>query len=199
MDKRYTWSDYQTWPADERWEIIGARAYAMSPSPSFRHQAVSGEIHVALVGYFRKKHCRVLNAPIDVRLSDEDIVQPDIVVVCNRQQIKRTHIEGAPTLVVEVVSSSSQLRDRHDKMALYARFGIREYWIVTPFPSLVEVYALEGESYRVHHTYKKGEILHSAQFADLSVDLSQVFDFPLEPEEEQIEETREPPAAESAE
>ena len=48
MDKRYTWSDYQTWPDDERWEIIGARAYAMSPSPSFRHQAVSGEIHVAL-------------------------------------------------------------------------------------------------------------------------------------------------------
>ena len=78
-------------------------------------------------------------------------------------------------------------------MALYARCGIQEYWIVTPFPSLVEVYALDGASYRVHQTYKKDEVLHSAQFADLTVDLSDVFDFPLESEEEQIEETREPP------
>jgi Uma2 family endonuclease len=193
--RRYTWTDYRTWPDDERWEIIGGRAYAMSPSPGFRHQAVSAELAAALVEQFRGKPCRPICAPIDVRLSEADVVQPDILVVCNEEQIKQTHIEGAPALVVEIVSPSSELRDRHDKLALYARFGVKEYWIVTPFPSLVEVYRLDGDSYRVHGVYRKGEVLHSATFPDLAVDLTPVFGFPLEPEEQKLDRPPASPAA----
>jgi Uma2 family endonuclease len=130
---------------------------------------------------------------MDVKLSEEDIVQPDILVICNSDQIKTTHIEGPPALVVEIISGASEVHDRCDKLALYARFGVCEYWIVTPFPSLIEVYALEGDSYRVVRVYRKTETIRSAQFPDLTVDLAPVFDFPLDPEEEERERGKAPP------
>ena len=103
----YTWADYQTWNDDQRWEIIGGEAYLMSPGPTSRHQIISSALHAQMYAYFTGKPCRVLAAPMDVRLSDEDVVQPDLLVVCRPDQLTRTHIEGAPTLVVEILSASS--------------------------------------------------------------------------------------------
>jgi Uma2 family endonuclease len=136
---RYSWADYQTWDDDRRWEIIGGEAYLMSPSPMARHQLVSGELQRQMMNYLKGKRCRLLNAPMDVVLSEENVVQPDLLVVCEPEKITRTHIAGAPTLVVEILSDSSAARDRLLKLGLYARYGVAEYWIVTPWPSLVEV------------------------------------------------------------
>jgi Uma2 family endonuclease len=174
-DRQYTWRDYQSWPDGERWEILDGVAYAMSPSPSLEHQSVSRELLFSLTDYLHGKPCEVFGAPTDVRLSDVDVVQPDIVVVCDDDQLKRTHVDGPPTLVVEVVSPSSEVRDRHDKMALYAKHGVREYWIVTPSSALVEVYILQEAGYRVESVYKKGETLQSPQLPGLAIDLSTVF------------------------
>jgi Uma2 family endonuclease len=193
-EERYNWSDYQKWPDDERWEIIYGEAHMMSPAPSTRHQAALGALAREFLNYFHNRKCQAFLSPVDVKLSDEDIVQPDIVVVCDDQQIKDTHIEGAPSLVVEIVSPSSAVHDRMRKMQLYAEAGVKEYWIVTPFPSLVEVFLLDGKSYRMHKAYDRNQILESATFRKLRIDLKEVFSFTLSSEEKKIYEVKEPPA-----
>jgi len=178
--KKYTWADYRTWPDDERWEVIGGEAYAMSPSPTARHQIIQTKLGRRLDQFFDGKSCRTIVSPMDVRLSDTDIVQPDVLVVCRPEQIRATHIEGAPALVVEILSESSAVRDRTVKMRTYARHGVAEVWLVTPEPPLVEVFQLDGATYRLAGAYGCGERLMSPGFPKLLLRLKDVFDFPPE-------------------
>ena len=127
----------------------GGEAFDMSPPPLSRHQLISMRLTGALLEFFKGKRCQPYAAPFGVKLSDEDVVQPDLFVICNPKQIKHTHIEGPPTLVIEILSESSLRRDRIQKWALYERFGVREYWIVTPHPALIEVYRLRGGQYQL--------------------------------------------------
>ncbi len=182
--KRYDWDDYRSWPEGQRWEIVGGEVFAMSPAPQPRHQMIAGEIFAALRDHLSESPCKAIMAPVDVRLSQEDIVQPDLLVVCYPDQIKRTHIEGPPTLVVEILSESTALYDRTLKLRLYAVSGVKEVWLVTPYPWLVEVLLLDGETYRLAGTYTKTDTLKSPSFPGLAMELSKVFDFPLEPGEE---------------
>lgn len=193
-DARYTWADYRTWPDDERWEIIGGHAYAMAASPTSRHQRIVTELAILMGPFFRGDPCRLFLSPMDVKLSDEDIVQPDLLVVCDPKQIARTHIEGPPHLVVEVASESSHIHDRQAKSALYARFGIAEYWIVTPFPSLVEIFTLRDGAYVWAKSFAREETLASPSFPDLSLPLAPVFDFPLDDHEKELYRVKERPA-----
>ena len=192
--KRFTWADYRAWPDGERWELLGGEAFAMSPSPGSRHQAVSFRLSYALEAYFRGKQCRPFAAPLDVKLSEADAVQPDLLVVCDPAQIKRTHVEGAPALVVEILSPCTEGHDRGRKLELYARSGVAEYWLVSPFPSYVEVLSLDGPGYRVWRVFQREDILRSKLFPGLEVNLPEVFDFPLEPEELELSRPRTGPA-----
>jgi len=194
-ESRFTWDDYRSWDDGQRWEIIDGEAFAMTPVPLVRHQDVVGELYAALHGYFKGHACSLHLSPVDVKLGDADIVQPDLVVVCEEDKVTETHIEGAPTLVVEVLSPSTERFDRIRKMALYARSGVAEVWLVTPYPWLVEVYLLDGETYRFVTGYTKGDTLASPTFPELSIDLDRIFDFPIPPEQ-RIEMVREgrPPA-----
>jgi Uma2 family endonuclease len=192
-DDHFTWDLYRTWPDDERWELIEGVAYSMTPAPRTRHQGIALELGKKLSLHFEGKGCTPFIAPVDVRLSEEDVVQPDLLVVCDRDKIKPTHIEGAPTLVVEILSPSTEVKDRGAKMDLYARSGVSEVWIVTPYPSLIEVYSLTEQGYRLVKAYSKEETLHSEAFKDLEITLEPIFNFPLEPGEE-IRVVRESPA-----
>jgi Uma2 family endonuclease len=185
--KRYSWNDYRSWDDDKRWEIIDGELYDMSPSPTTRHQMISSELAATLHGHVKGGKCRVFPAPMDVKLSDEDVVQPDLLVVCNSSQIKNTHIEGPPELVVEIASPSTATHDRIRKLRLYARSGIKEYWLVSPYPSLIEVLLLDGETYRIQAAFGKTDILRSPTFPDLQIDLKDVFSFPIDPGEEIME------------
>lgn len=189
----FTWNDYRTWPNDQKWEIIDGVAFAMSPSPTSRHQSIVGDLHGHLYPQFKRAPCKLIVSPMDVHLTDLDVVQPDLLVVCKPEQIQRTHIEGAPSLVIEVVSGDSLTRDRVRKLHLYARCGVQEYWIVTPYPSVVEVLQLDHGSYRLHGGYMKEDTLLSPLFPELRLELSDVFRFPLEPGDE-LPIMREPPA-----
>jgi len=180
----YTWDDYRSWDDDRRWEVIGGEAYAMSPAPSTRHQRIHTELVRQMANTFEARPCQVFSAPTDVKLSDRDVVQPDILVVCDPKQIRPTHIEGPPSLVVEILSPSTGQRDRVLKMDLYARSGVREVWLVTPFPQSIEVFVLEGATYRRPAAYTQADHLASPTFDGLTIDLAPVFDFPLEPGEE---------------
>ena len=194
MDGKYTYDDYCTWPDDERWELIGGLAWSMSPAPSVRHQKLVSKLCRRLEEHFQGKRCDVLPAPLDVKLSDCDVVQPDVTVVCDPKIVTKACIEGPPSMVVEILSPSTARKDRRHKMALYASSGVPEYWIVTPFPSTIEVLTLDSGRYVVHSVFEKGDILKSPSFPDLAISTDDIFDFPLTDEEQQLMVVKEPPA-----
>jgi len=148
--QRFTWADYRTWPDSERWELIDGQAYNMSPAPSTRHQSIALRMASRLEQRLAGKDCTPFIAPTDVRLSDFDVVQPDVLVVCDPSKITPTHIEGAPELVVEVLSPSTSVRDLREKKALYQRAGVREYLVLDP----LEHYGL---LFRLDETGRFGE------------------------------------------
>ena len=191
---RFTWRDYQSWPDDERWEIIGGETFAMTPAPNLRHQDIVTELSRQMANAFLDRPCKVYVSPTDVKLSEEDVVQPDLLVVCDKSKMKRTHIEGAPTLVIEVLSPSTAAFDRVRKLRLYAASGVQEVWLVTPYPHTVEVFALDGDEYRLAGVYGIEDTLLSRRFPDLTIDLERLFDFPIEPGEriEMVREGRPP-------
>ncbi len=190
LSVNYTWDDYRTWDTSQRWELIGGEPFCMSPAPTSRHQAIVTDLAIQLHQHLKGRPCRTFVAPIDVKLSTEDIVQPDVVVTCDSSQIRETHLEGPPTLAVEVLSPSTHRHDRVRKLRLYARFGVLEYWLIQPHPAVVEVLQLAGEGYRIAGVYTDREILESPAFPDLALDLSEVFTLPI-PAEEHIDEIRE--------
>jgi Uma2 family endonuclease len=182
-EPRFTWADYRNWPDDERWEIVGGEAYDMSPAPLTRHQRIVGELTGQMYAQFKGHRCRVWQSPINVKLSEEDIVQPDLLVVCEPDQVKRTHIEGPPALVVEVLSEAGLFHDRVRKFRLYERRGVGEYWLVTPYPHQIEVFALQNGRFVLAGGYAVGDALSSPLFPELHLDLDRIFDFPLDPGE----------------
>lgn len=185
-----TWTDYQSWTDDQRWEIIGGHPYAMT-APRVAHQVVCGELYALLHAHFKSKNCRPFLSPIDVRLSEHDVVQPDLIVVCEPSKITETHIEGPPTLVVEILSPSTQRHDRVRKLRLYAQAGVKEYWILQPKPAMAEVLSLKGAGFQIAGSYTELDQLVSPCFPDLVLDLNEVF--PTPSDGEVIDEVRETP------
>lgn len=180
---RITWDDYCRMPDEPRVEIIDGRIYAMA-APTVRHQHIVSELCFQLRKHFHGKPCIPFVSPIDVKLSEEDVVQPDVIVVCDKKQIRETHIEGPPALVVEVLSRSSQFVDRARKHPLYAAAGVAEYWVVTPYPAMVEVFRRKGEDLTLAAAFDREGEFRSPQFPDLRIDLKSVFNYGAEPGEE---------------
>jgi Uma2 family endonuclease len=149
--QRYTYSDYYLWDDDERWELIDGEAYAMAPAPNMGHQGISGEIHRQIANFLRGKTCRVFHAPFDVRLNadtyDDTVVQPDLVIVCDRSKLDIRGCKGVPDMVIEILSPSSARHDRVLKFHTYQRAGVREYWLVDPESRTVSVHILENGKY----------------------------------------------------
>ncbi len=144
------YEDYRELPNDgRRYEIIEGELF-MSPAPTPRHQLaileLAGSLHA-----FARDHALgvVLMAPIDVVLSSHDIVQPDVLFVteARRSIVSSQNIQGAPDLVVEVLSPTSRRTDERTKRLLYAQFGIPEYWLLDPDLELAKVFRLEGRAY----------------------------------------------------
>ncbi len=142
-DTGYTYADYCGWDDDQRWELIDGVAYAMSPGPSQAHQSVIGEIFAQLHAFLKDKPCDVFIAPFDVRLNaegaDNTVVQPDLMVVCDKSKLDGMRCNGAPDLVIEIVSPSSSGRDKVVKYNKYLAAGVKEYWLVDPDDKTVQV------------------------------------------------------------
>ena len=181
---KFNYGMYKTWPEDERWELIEGYAYNMSPAPNTNHQrlvmAISGEIY----NYLKGKPCKVFPAPFDVRLSEMDypedqdietVVQPDIVVICNESKIDKKGCIGAPDLVVEILSPSTGYKDETNKLALYEKHGVREYWIVNPDAKYIMIYRLEGDKYVKPEYLKDKDILTSIVFEGFKIKLQDIF------------------------
>jgi len=174
--RKLTYADYEKIPADGfRHEIIGGDEF-MTPSPNLEHQTVVLNLAAILRAFVRaRKVGRVFVAPTDVLLSEHDIVEPDVLFVSeNRSSIlTEKNIQGAPDLVIEVLSPSTQAEDRGPKLALYERSGVAEYWIVDPSSKTVEI--REFGTTRRTRVYKEGQSFESALLAGLTIRLSEVF------------------------
>lgn len=144
----YTISDYYAIPEDVRAELIDGVIYDMAP-PLSVHQLLSAKIHGYLARYIEKKggSCIPFFAPIGVQLDKDDktIVEPDILIVCDRNQITRRRIYGAPDFVIEILSESTKKKDSYLKLMKYQNAGVREYWLVDPEKKKVIVYDFEQE------------------------------------------------------
>lgn len=179
-EQRFSWQDYQAWPDGERWELIAGVAYAMSPAPNTKHQQVAGELYFRLRSKLGGKPCQPFIAPIDVRLSDFDVVQPDVLVVCDRSKITPSHIEGAPDVVVEVLSPATAVKDQREKKALYERAGVKEYVLVHPTDHVVTRFLLLPETgcFDAGTLFSGSESLVFVSLDNLEVPLWQVFELP---------------------
>ena len=142
--EKFTYEDYKTWNDSQDWEIIGGKAYNMAPSPVTKHQKISGRIYLELGKFLENKPCE-LYYELDVVLSNEDIVKPDIFVVCDKTKLTEKNVQGAPDLVVEILSPNTALKDRNQKFEIYKKSGVKEYWIVDPYNLTIEVYDFEND------------------------------------------------------
>lgn len=171
-----TYEDFCAFPDDGlRREIIDGELF-VTPSPLVRHQELAGRLFNALYNHI-KAHGggRVFIAPLDVLLSEHDIVEPDIIFVADETTdiIKEKHLVGSPTLLIEVLSNART--DRVRKRDAYARTGVPEYWIVDGKADRVEVYRLTGTRYTKPEILEAGEVLTTPQIRGLEVDLTELF------------------------
>jgi len=193
LSRRYTYADYLHWPEDERWELIDGEAWNMSPAPTLGHQAVSMRLGYIFHGHLRERGCQVFAAPVDVALAPAEaaddaidtVVQPDLVVVCDSEKLRGTHVRGAPDLVVEIVSPSSVRRDERIKRDRYQRAGVTEYWIVHPEDHVVHRYTAVDGQYGAPDVFGPEDgTFASTRFPELEVDLPRLFDVEPPPPQE---------------
>jgi Uma2 family endonuclease len=147
--KKWTYQESLQLGEETRCEIIQGEL-TMPPSPNLEHQDISRDLGFSMAHYIQEKKLgKIFYAPIDVVLDETNVVQPDIVFVAkpNLSILRKRGIFGAPDLVVEILSPSSIRRDRYEKLELYAKFCVKEYWIVDPYNQSIEVLCWEGTGY----------------------------------------------------
>ncbi|KMZ53322.1 Uma2 family endonuclease [Dorea sp. D27] len=175
----YTEEDYYNLPDDVRAELLDGYLIFME-APTVRHQEIVGELYYYIRHHIKGRGgpCKVLLAPVDVRIDNDDgtMLQPDLVVVCDRDKSDGRRINGAPDLVAEVVSPGSRKRDYLVKLNKYWTSGVREYWVVDPDNESVTVYEFGDREENFHiQTYSFRDNVPVGIFDGLSIDFS-VFD-----------------------
>lgn len=184
QDKKFTYGDYLGWPDEERWELIEGVPYNMTPAPSTPHQLIVGELLRQIGNHLLDKDCLVFVGPIDVRLpeaqeADEDIitvVQPDIAVICDPAKLDQWGCRGAPDFIIEVLSPATAAKDQIQKVTLYEKHGLREYWTVHPGDRLISVRLLGDEGrYGIPIIHEAKGRLPVQTLSGLGIDVDLVF------------------------
>ena len=179
---RFHYEDYKTLPESmsARYELLDG-ALIMVPAPTTGHQRVSRNLEFILMGFVQERKLgEIFDAPVDVVLgqgNDREIVQPDLLFIANTQRhiVTAEEIQGAPALVVEILSPGTEARDRGYKKVLYGRYGVQEYWIFDPRAQTAEVYVPGEGGFRLSREYARDETLVSPLLSDLEVALEEVF------------------------
>ena len=177
-DERYTYADYTGWDAESRYELIDGKAYMMS-SPTATHQRILGSFFLQFNSFLVGKQCVVFFAPFDVCLNakgdeDDTVVQPDLIVVCDKSKIEKKRCNGAPDLIIEIVSPSTSRHDRITKLNKYLQAGVKEYWIADPDDQAVTVHMLENDRY-VISAYEGNETISVNILDGCSIILPHIF------------------------
>ena len=180
QEKEYNYEDLLNMNDDNRYEIINGKLYLMS-SPTTIHQEIAGELFFQLKQFFNDKKCKPFIAPLDVRISGEkennkvkNVVQPDLMVVCDENKIDEKGICGTPDFIIEIMSPSNITHDLVIKLNLYLKYGVREYWLVSPMEKKIEILELKNGVYDVEE-YKIDEEIKSRIFKDLTLSLKEIY------------------------
>ncbi|MDQ1352559.1 MAG: hypothetical protein QG657_2865 [Acidobacteriota bacterium] len=182
--EKFTYGHYLSWDDGERWELIDGEAYNMTPAPNTGHQLISMELAVQFKTQLKEKSCQVISAPFDVRLplgkereeDIENVVQPDIVIVCDAKKLDKKGCLGAPDMIIEILSPFTARKDRKEKFFLYERVGVKEYWLVMPEEKLVEVFRLgPGGKYGRPEIYCETDNVQVEVLNEVVIDLNAVF------------------------
>ncbi len=183
QENRYTLADAMDWDEQERIELIDGYPLMMAP-PNRAHQDAVMELSAQLHAYLKGKKCRVYPAPFAVRPFErkgdrpeyvDTLVEPDISVICDPSKLDDIGCAGAPDLVMEILSPSTERHDRFTKFNIYQRAGVREYWIVDPAARTAQVFVLEDGRYAARDFGGAEDRLRVNVLEDCVIDLSQVF------------------------
>lgn len=181
--RKFTYEEYLTWPAEERWEIHEGEAIDMTPSPAIEHQEIIVELGAQFRVFLRGKPCRVI-FDFDVilptqREEDEQVttvVRPDLIVVCDSEKLDGKRVRGAPDLIVEVLSPRTASYDCIRKRRFYEADGVKEFWLVHPSERIITVFhAGKGKSFGSPQYYDGTGKIAVSVLPGLEIDLSLVF------------------------
>lgn len=180
----YTYADYLTWQFEERLELIKGRIFKMSPAPSRYHQKVSGNLHGILFQKFNHESCNLYAAPFDVRLPvwnkkkpDQiyTVVQPDICIICDRSKLDDAGCNGAPDLIIEILSPGNSRKEMKEKFEVYEESKVKEYWLVNTTDRHVIIYTLEKDRFIGLKPFVEEEDIHSPLFPGLKMPVEDIF------------------------
>ncbi|MBI4770112.1 MAG: Uma2 family endonuclease [Chloroflexi bacterium] len=175
---QWTYADYQRLPEDGwRYEVIEGELL-MSPAPRTVHQRISIKLSSRMMSFVDARDLgEVYYAPVDVMLGDlATPVEPDVLFISRERLhiVGEETIDGAPDLIVEILSPSNWLADRRTKFRVYALAGVREYWILDPERRTIEVFLLQGQSYALQGNYGPGEAAPSVVLAGFEVQVAEI-------------------------
>lgn len=178
IEKRYTYQDYARLPEGAPYQLIGGELI-MVPAPIPYHQEVSKRLEYLLYEHveLKQKLGKVYDAPIDIYFEDEETYQPDIIFISNErlQIIKEDKIEGAPDMVIEILSPSTAYYDLVHKKDVYARHGVKEYWIVDPMKKKIDVYENKKGEFILFKKAVKGEKISSVIISGFEIEVGAIF------------------------
>ncbi len=187
FSKTYTYADYLTWQFSERVELIMGRIFKMS-APSRIHQEISLIIERLIDNFLLKEdsRCKLYHAPFDVRLplppqrikgdKVNTVVQPDICVVCDLDKLDEKGCQGAPDLIIEILSSGNSRREVQDKFDLYESAGVQEYWVVQPTEKFITRYNLDAAGkYIGSRLFTEDDTIESKVLQGFQIEVNDIF------------------------
>lgn len=178
-NKKYTYENLEKIDDGNRYEIIDGELIMMA-APTSKHQLILGDLFIEFTNFFKGKKCKPFISPLDVILDNkgkksQNVVQPDLMVVCDENKIQNK-IEGAPDLVVEVLSKYNKKHDKLEKYHIYQKYGVKEYWIIDIEEGAAYVYILNNDNiYTLPRVYKIKETIESSIFKGLKISLKETF------------------------
>ena len=188
-DYGFTYADYLTWNFKERIELIRGKIFKMCPAPSPQHQVIAADLFAFFVRKLKDGPCKMLFAPLDVRLKGKPfrnkkrrddqittVVQPDIIVVCDPGKLDDPRsIDGAPEMVIEILSPGNSKTETKYKLDLYEENGVLEYWVVYPPFKMVHVFLLKDDAYGKPLIYESGDKIPCAVLKGIKIPVDEIF------------------------
>ena len=183
LNGSYTYADYLKWRFQERVELFKGKILKMSPAPNREHQEISINLNGFLWNYFRNNSFKLYSAPFDVRLVKTKlndikvttVVQPDLCVICDEGKLDDKGCNGAPDLVVEILSPGNSKKEMGIKFDLYEENGVKEYWIVEPAEKSIFIYMLQNERFIGLKPLIEDDKMKSPLFPALDFDVREIF------------------------
>lgn len=180
----YTYADYLTWDLKERVELLKGKIFKMSPAPNMMHQKISIRISSKIFNFLVDNKCEIFSAPFDVRFpgkskKDEDIttvLQPDICVICEQSKLDDRGCNGAPDIVIEILSPVNNKKELKNKYEIYESSGVKEYWVVSPQDKTFLAYTLDSDGkYIPGRLLVEGHIYESIVLKGFVLNLEEIF------------------------